>query len=120
MWANGDGEEDDDCGADGYASSIYTISVGGIGVNGSKSPFDERCSSKFVVTYVTNDLGKSAIVSVTISHSLWFKMCVQRTTNDSRGCLSKFGGTSAATPMVAGGVALALEAKLVNVNSDNK
>ena len=67
VWANGNGGEDDDCAADGYASSIYTISVGAIGVDGSKSPFDERCSSKFVVTYVTDDIEDPAIVSVTIS-----------------------------------------------------
>ena len=69
VWANGNGEEDDDCAADGYASSIYTISVGAIGVDGLKSPVDERCSSKFVVAYATNDTGHSAIVSVTISPS---------------------------------------------------
>ena len=65
MWANGNGGEvDDDCAADGYASSIYTISVGGIGVNGSSSYFDERCSAKMVVAYVTNDKGITAVVSV--------------------------------------------------------
>ena len=33
--------------------------------------------------------------------------------NNDGGCWPKFGGTSAAAPIVAGSVALALEAKLV-------
>ena len=66
MWASGDGGEDDDCAADGYASSIYTIAVGAVGVNGLKSPFDECCSAKMVAIYVTNDRGCPAIVRVKI------------------------------------------------------
>ena len=62
MWANGNGGPTDDCAADGYASSIYTISVGAIGVDGDPSSFDEPCSAKMVVTYVTNSLGSAAVV----------------------------------------------------------
>ena len=56
----------DDCGADGYVSSIYTIAVGAIGVNGNHSEGDEPCSSKIVVAYTDDDEGNSAIVSVII------------------------------------------------------
>ena len=38
---------------------------------------------------------------------------MQKTTNNEGWCWPKFGGTSAAAPIVAGSVALALEAKLV-------
>ena len=62
MWANGNGGEYDDCGADGFASSIYTISVGGIGVQGNSSWFDEACSAKMVVTYVTDLEGYASVV----------------------------------------------------------
>ena len=62
VWANGNGGLFDDCAADGYASSIYTISVGAIGVDGNPSPFDEPCSAKMVVTYVTDSLGASSVV----------------------------------------------------------
>ena len=62
MWANGNGEEYDDCAADGYASSIYTISVGAIGVQGNSSWFDEACSAKMVVTYVTDHEGYDSVV----------------------------------------------------------
>ena len=56
----------DDCGADGYASSIYTISVGNIRVTGEHSDNDEPCSSKIVVAYTNDHEGHSAIVSVII------------------------------------------------------
>ena len=62
MWANGNGGPYDDCAADGYASSIYTISVGAIGVDGRPSPFDEECSAKMVTNYVTDPQGYSAVV----------------------------------------------------------
>ena len=62
MWASGNGGDEDDCGADGYVSSIYTIAVGAIGVDGRPSRFDERCSGKMVVAYVTNPQKHSAIV----------------------------------------------------------
>ena len=53
MFANGNGGFRDDCAADGFASSMYTISVGSIGVDGLPSSYDEECSAKMVVTYVT-------------------------------------------------------------------
>jgi hypothetical protein len=63
VWANGNGGyDDDDCAADGYAISPYTISVGALGVDGYPSPFDEVCSAKLVTAYVTNPFGSSAVV----------------------------------------------------------
>ena len=62
VWANGNGGPNDDCAADGYASSPYTISVGALGVDGTPSPFDEECSAKMVTAYVTNTFGFSAVV----------------------------------------------------------
>ena len=62
MWANGNGGDGDDCGADGYATSIYTISVGAVSVTGEQAWFDESCSAKMVVNYVTGADGNSAVV----------------------------------------------------------
>ena len=67
MFANGNGGVRDDCAADGYASSIYTISVGAIGVDGRPSPFDEECSAKMVTAYVTNAFGSSGVVCQLLS-----------------------------------------------------
>jgi len=62
VWANGNGGDGDDCGADSYATSIYTISVGAVSVTGEQAWFDERCSAKMVVNYVTGADGNSAVV----------------------------------------------------------
>jgi hypothetical protein len=94
LWANGNGGDDDDCAADGYASSIYTIAVGAIGVDGTRSFFDEVCAAKMVVTYVTDATGESSVSTTAVEGQ----------------CDSYFGGTSAATPLAAGVIALTLEA----------
>ena len=70
MWANGNGGIKDDCGADGYSSSIYTISVGAVGVTGEPSHFDEECSAKMVTAYVTDDEGFSAVVSSVLRNTM--------------------------------------------------
>ena len=35
IWASGDGGSNDDCNCDGYASSIWTISINAVGIDGS-------------------------------------------------------------------------------------
>ena len=62
MWANGNGGHRDDCGADSFATSIYTISVGAVSVTGEQSSFDESCSPKMVVNYVTDASYREAVV----------------------------------------------------------
>ena len=62
MWANGNGGHRDDCAAMSYSTSIYTISVGAVSVTGEQSWFDESCSAKMVVNYVTNTNDTSAVV----------------------------------------------------------
>ena len=53
MWAAGNGGRyGDSCAADGYASSIYTISIGSATANGTQSDYDEQCSGKMAVTFV--------------------------------------------------------------------
>ena len=56
MWAAGNGGRDDSCAADGYASSIYTIAMGGASSNGSQASYDEDCAGKMAVTFVSNSL----------------------------------------------------------------
>jgi subtilisin family serine protease len=89
VWANGNGRPNDDCAADGYASSPYTISVGAIREDGKSSEYDEPCSAKLTVAPVTNG---------------------RNTTTKETECDIVLNGTSAAASMVSGIIALALEA----------
>ena len=114
MWASGNGGDEDDCAADGYVSSIYTISVGAIAVDGRPRSKDERCSGKMVVAYVTNPQNDPAIVGCYTFSILIFNQFLnplQRTTSPGGKCRDDFYGTSAAAPQVSGAIALALEAK---------
>ena len=59
MWAAGNGgRRGDSCAADGYASSIYTISIGSANANGTQSYYDEQCSGKMAVTFVDDPYGE--------------------------------------------------------------
>lgn len=51
VWASGNGgPRGDHCSADGYASSIYTVSVSGAG-GGGPPGYLERCSSTLTTAY---------------------------------------------------------------------
>ena len=68
IFANGNGGPNDDCAASGYQSSIYTISVGAMGLDRNPSSYDEQCSAKMVTAYVTDIEGESTIVSSCYFH----------------------------------------------------
>ena len=55
VWAAGNGGRNfDSCAADGFSSSIYTISVGAANEHGRQASFDEQCSSKMAVVFAHN------------------------------------------------------------------
>ena len=97
VWASGNGgQKKDNCNADGYASSIYTLSVSSVSESGLVPWYSEACSSTLATTYSSGTLkGKERKVVTTDLHGR---------------CTRKHTGTSASTPMAAGIVALALEA----------
>eukprot|EP00092_Neocalanus_flemingeri_P070083 GFUD01085990.1.p1 GENE.GFUD01085990.1~~GFUD01085990.1.p1 ORF type:complete len:800 (+),score=182.34 GFUD01085990.1:3-2402(+) len=45
------GSKDDDCNADGYASSIYTISISSVDMNHTRPGFSERCAAILATAY---------------------------------------------------------------------
>lgn len=56
IFAAGNGREEfDTCAADGFVSSIYTISVGSVSVSGDQSFYDERCSGKLITVFTDDD-----------------------------------------------------------------
>lgn len=104
VWAAGNGGWNyDSCAADGYSSSIYTISVGSADQTAGQASYDEQCAGKLVVTYSFN--------SQTFSEEGDYDPYNQiSTTTLNEKCTDGFTGTSASTPLVSGVITLALQA----------
>ncbi|XP_063367945.1 neuroendocrine convertase 1-like [Cydia amplana] len=95
VWANGNGGiHKDNCNCDGYSSSIYTVSIGSASQHGWFPWYGEVCSSTLAVAYSSGARKDQKIATTD--------------TNDS--CTLDHTGTSAAAPLAAGIIALALEA----------
>ncbi|KAI8434469.1 hypothetical protein MSG28_012487 [Choristoneura fumiferana] len=97
VWANGNGgSHNDNCNCDGYSSSIFTVSIGSASQHGLFPWYGEMCSSTLAVAY-SSGAHKDQKIATT-------------DTNDS--CTLGHTGTSAAAPLAAGIIALALEANV--------
>ncbi|XP_038825022.1 proprotein convertase subtilisin/kexin type 6 isoform X14 [Salvelinus namaycush] len=95
VWASGNGgRQGDHCSCDGYTNSIYTISISSTTENGNKPWYLEVCSSTLATTYSSGEFYDRKIV----------------TTDLRQRCTDGHTGTSVSAPMVAGVIALALEA----------
>ncbi|XP_050438034.1 neuroendocrine convertase 2 [Adelges cooleyi] len=95
VWASGDGGEADDCNCDGYAASMWTVSINSAINDGQNAHYDESCSSTLASTFSNGAKDPNTGVATT---DLYGK------------CTKSHSGTSAAAPEAAGVFALALEA----------
>lgn len=58
VWAAGNGGEYfDSCAADGFVSSIYTIAVGSVNRDGTRTEYDELCAGKMTVAFSHSTVG---------------------------------------------------------------
>lgn len=95
VFAAGNGaSHDDNCNFDGYTNSIYSITVGAIDREGNHPIYAESCSAQLVVAYSSGS--GDAIHTTDVGNNK---------------CANRHGGTSAAGPLGAGAVALALSAR---------
>lgn len=97
VWASGNGGRyGDSCSCDGYANSIYTLSISSTSEKSDKPWYLEECTSTLATTYSSGDekSGERDVITTDINHK----------------CTEKHTGTSAAAPLAAGIIALALEA----------
>ncbi|KAM6189616.1 proprotein convertase subtilisin/kexin type 4 [Sarcoramphus papa] len=95
IWASGNGGINyDNCNCDGYANSIYTLSVGSVLAGGRRPWYGEGCSAILTTTYSSRTTSEVQIVTTDLHHR----------------CTDKHTGTSASAPLAAGMIALALEA----------
>jgi subtilisin-like proprotein convertase family protein len=91
-WAAGNGGNNDRVDYDPYTSSRYTFAIGAIGDLDVEASYNERGSAMLAVAHSS---GNTRNIT---------------TTNTSSTYTNNFGGTSAASPLAAGAIALALEA----------
>ena len=84
----------DNCNFDGYTNSIYSITVGAIDRKGLHPYYSEKCSAQLVVTYSSGSGDAIHTTDVGVNE-----------------CYANHGGTSAAAPLGAGILALALEVR---------
>ncbi|KAM8854051.1 proprotein convertase subtilisin/kexin type 7 [Synchiropus picturatus] len=93
------GQYNDNCNYDGYANSIYTITIGAVDENAEMPFYAEECASMLAVTFSS---GRNKLRSIVTSD--W---SMQRGT----GCTEGHTGTSAAAPLAAGMIALMLQVR---------
>uniref|UniRef100_A0A0K0G445 Proprotein convertase subtilisin/kexin type 4 (inferred by orthology to a human protein) n=1 Tax=Strongyloides venezuelensis TaxID=75913 RepID=A0A0K0G445_STRVS len=95
VWASGNGGfKQDSCSADGYITSVYTLSISSATYNNKIPWYLEECPSIIASTHSTAYDNQPGIVTV----------------DAPKGCTKSHSGTSASAPIAAGVIALALEA----------
>lgn len=98
-WAAGNGGTGDRVDYDPYASSRFTLSIGSVGDFDVRASYNELGSSHLVVTHSSGNNRGTTTVDL-----------VGNSGYNSGDYTFGFGGTSSASPLGAGAVALALEA----------
>ncbi len=108
VWANGNGHSSnfqnaDWAGADAYTSSRYTVAVSATDHNGNQSSYSEGGSN-----IIINAPSSGAGVGITTTDRLGSGEGYGGLADPD--CTDSYGGTSSATPLVSGIIALMLEA----------
>lgn len=98
VFAGGNGgASDDQCNFDGYTNSIYSMTISAVDREGLHPYYSEMCAANIATGWSSGSGDHIHTTDVA-----W---------NGVNRCTSSHGGTSAAAPLVAGVIALALEAR---------
>lgn len=102
VWAAGNGGDlGDNCNYDGFASAREVIAVAALGNNGVQSYYSEPCAALLVAAPSSSITPNAGIRTTDLVGTPGY---------DNSDCNSGFGGTSSACPLVAGIIALVLQA----------
>lgn len=112
LWAGGnDFAAGDDVNYDGYANSIYAFAIGAVNDRGVRASYSEPGACLLVVA-PSNSAGRQGITTTDIQGSAGYNSATDPLAGPSdENYTAGFGGTSSATPAVAGIAALMLNAK---------
>ncbi len=107
-WAGGNGRQNQDqSNKDAYANDIHVIAVGATTNRDTQAPYSEN-GANLVVSAPSNG-GTRAVVTTDMVGDDGYNDGVTSTEIGNRDYTNGFGGTSSATPMVSGVIALMLE-----------
>jgi uncharacterized repeat protein (TIGR01451 family) len=98
-WAGGNGGDNDNSNYDGYANLRYTIAVAASTNKGTRAPYSEKGANLLI-----NAPSSGGTLAVTTTDRTGFAGY------DFSNYTARFGGTSAASPLTCGALALLLEA----------
>ena len=116
VWAAGNGlETNDNVNYDGWANSRYTIAVSAIDANGKQAAYSEPGAAILVTTYSDDDDSGfdkrlEGITTTDIQGKDGYSLAEGTSVDPEGNYINNFGGTSASSPLLAGVVALMLEA----------
>ncbi len=111
FWAGGNGgTATDNSNYDGYANSIYTIAVAALSDKGLKADYSEP-GANLVVTAPSSSSGRPGITTTDLIGSNGYNTNGSSPEPADTNFTNTFGGTSSATPLVAGVSALLLQSK---------
>lgn len=90
------GRNKDNCNFDGYANSVYTVTIGAVDFKGRMPYYAEECAAMLAVTPSSGSNGRDIVTTD------WSEI-------SPSGCTKHHSGTSAAAPLAAAVIALAFE-----------
>ncbi|GAB6027396.1 Proprotein convertase subtilisin/kexin type 7, variant 2 [Chamberlinius hualienensis] len=89
----------DNCNFDGYANSVYTVTIGAVDEYGHIPYYAEECAAMLAVSLSSGGRGDRSIITTD-----WTEV-------DGTGCTREHTGTSAAAPLAAAVIALMLQVR---------
>ena len=111
MWAAGNGGSSDNANFDGYANSIYTFAVGALNDRGDKATYSEAGANLIITAPAGGDsVRPQATTTTDLVGNNGYNSSATPADYADKDYTSSFNGTSSASPLAAGVVALILQA----------